>query len=189
MKEARRPSTLFLPKPVALVTSAAGGKDNVMTASWVNVACMEPPMLCVAVRSSRFTHELIGKSGRFTVNVPGEELLEAAELCGNVSGSEEDKFRLAGLTRQAASRVEAPLIAECPLSIECEVRHSLELGSHTLFVGEVMVVWVDSRITDDAGHLLVERMRPFVLNYREYWGMGERLGTYGSGAPPFKVIP
>jgi len=189
LKDKRRPSTLFFPKPVALVTAAAGGRDNVMTAAWVNVACMDPPMLCVSVRSSRFTHGLIQQSGQFVVNMPGEELLEAVELCGNVSGRDGDKFQLAGLTRQKALKVEAPLVAECPLSIECEVRHSLELGSHTLFIGEVMVVWLDDRHTDEAGHPLVERMRPFVLNYREYWGMGERLGTFGSGAPPFRVIP
>lgn len=189
VKEPRRPSTLFLPKPVALVTAAAGERENVMTAAWVNVACMEPPMLCVAVRHSRFTHGLIRDSGQFVVNMPGEELLEAVELCGNVSGRDEDKFQLAGLTRQKALRVGAPLVAECPLSIECEVRHSPELGSHTLFIGEVVSVWLDDRVTDEAGHLLVERMRPFVLNYREYWGMGERLGTFGSGAPPFRVIP
>lgn len=190
MKELRRPSTLFLPKPVALVgTAGPGGTDNLMTAAWVNVACMEPPMLSVAVRRSRYTYSLIEEAGEFTVNLPGESLLEAVEICGNVSGREGDKFARAGLTREQAARVSAPLVAECPVNIECAVREKLELGSHVLFVGEVLVVHVDSGVTDEAGHLEVERMRPFVLNYREYWGMGERIGRFGSGAPPFKLLP
>ena len=189
MKDIRRPSTLFLPKPVALVTAAADGRDNVMTAAWVNAACMDPPMLAVSVRSSRFTHGLIERGGQFAVNLPGEELLEAAELCGSLSGRDCDKFERAGLTREAASRIGAPLVAECPLSIECEVRQALRLGSHTLFIGEVLAVRVDGRITDDAGNIEVESMRPFVLNHREYWSMGRPIGTYGSGAPPFKIIP
>lgn len=193
MKELRRPSTLFLPKPVALIgaVGAVDGavRDNLMTAAWVNAACMEPPMLSVAVHRSRFTHGLIESSGEFTVNLPGEGLLPAVEACGSVSGREGDKFETAGLTREAASRVGAPLVAECPVNMECVVRERLELGSHTLFVGEVLAVHVDDSVTGDAGHLEVERMRPFVLNYREYWGMGERIGRYGSGAPPFKLLP
>lgn len=193
MKRIRRPSTLFLPKPVALIGTArvAGGalEDNLMTAAWVNVACMEPPMLSVAVHRSRYTHSLIEEGGEFTVNLPGEGLLEAVEVCGNVSGREGDKFARANLTREAATRVRAPLVAECPVNMECAVREKLALGSHTLFVGEVLAVHVDDSITNGAGHLEIERMRPFVLNYREYWGMGERIGSYGSGAPPFKLLP
>ena len=190
MKELRKPSTLFLPKPLALIsTSTPDGGDNLMTAAWVNVACMEPPMLAVAVRQSRYTFECIGQSGEFVVNLPGEDLLAAVELCGNVSGREGDKFARAGLKREPASRVSAPLVAECPVNIECALRERLELGSHTLFVGEVLAVHVDDSITDEAGHLEVERMRPFVLNDREYWGMGACLGRFGSGAPPFKIIP
>ncbi len=189
MKVSMRPSTLFLPKPVALITSAAGGRDNVMAAAWVNAACMEPPMLSVSVRSSRFTHELIGRSEQFAVNLPGEELLAAVEVCGSVSGRDCDKFERAGIGREAASRIEAPLVAECFLNAECRVAEALELGSHTLFVGEVLALRLDRRVAEDGGYLKADRARPFVLNHREYWSMGERIGTFGSGAPPFRIIP
>ena len=193
MKELRRPSTLFLPKPVALIGSArlldGRVEDNLMTAAWVNAACMDPPMLSVAVHRSRYTHTLIEEGGEFTVNLPGEELLAAVEACGSFSGREGDKFARAGLAREAAARVSAPLVAECPVNVECVVRRELALGSHTLFVGEVLAVHVDGSVSDGAGHLKAERIRPFVLNHREYWGMGERIGSYGSGAPPFKLLP
>jgi flavin reductase (DIM6/NTAB) family NADH-FMN oxidoreductase RutF len=190
MKEVRKPSTLFLPKPVALITSGlGGGKDNVMTAAWVNVVCMDPPMIAVAVRHSRYTHRTILESRQFVVKIPGEELLPAVDLCGMVSGWKGDKFELAGLHREPGSITEAPLVAECPINIECEVNNAIELGSHTLFVGEVLAVHVDRDVLNEKGDVDVRRMRPFVLNQREYWNMGDRIGEYGFTASSVKVIP
>ncbi len=189
MKEVKSPSTLFLPKPVALVSTAHGGRDNVMAAAWVNVVCMEPPQVGVAVRESRFTHGLLQASGEFVVNIPSQNLWRTVDLCGVVSGRDQDKFALAGLTRERPSEVGAPLVAECPLNIECRVTASLPLGSHTLFVGLVLAVHLEEECLGEKGRILVEEFRPYVLNQREYWSMGGRLGSYGETAAELEVIP
>ncbi len=189
MKEVRKPSTLFLPKPVALISAAFKEEDNIMTAAWVNVVCMDPPMLAVAVRHSRHTHHIIENSGEFVVNIPGESLLRATDYCGMVSGKKVDKFTQAQLSRERGIKTNAPLVAECPLNIECEVKRAETLGSHTLFIGEVLAVHVDEDILDEKGNIDVKRFRPFVLNQREYWNMGERIGDYGFTASDVTVIP
>ena len=189
MKTRRNPSTLFLPKPVALISSAHAGRVNVMTAAWVNVVCMEPPQVAVAVRESRLTHEIIQASGEFVVNVPSHDLWRAVDICGMVSGRDQDKFALAGLTRERAAEVAAPMVAECPLSIECRVSASLPLGSHTLFVGMVLAVHLEEDCMGEKGSIKVESFRPYVLNHREYWSMGRRLGSFGETAAELEVIP
>jgi flavin reductase (DIM6/NTAB) family NADH-FMN oxidoreductase RutF len=189
VKELKGPSTLFLPKPVVLLSAAHDGRDNLMTVSWVSVACMEPPQLAVAVRESRFTFDLIQASGEFVVNIPSEDLFNAVDLCGVVSGRDQDKFALAGLTREGASEVRAPLVAECPLNIECRVSASLPLGTHTLFVGLVLAVHLERRYVGEKDRILVEEFQPYVLNQREYWSMGRRLGRYGETAAELEVIP
>ncbi|MBN2027290.1 MAG: flavin reductase family protein [Actinobacteria bacterium] len=189
MKEVRSPSTLFLPKPVALVSTAHDGRDNVMTAAWVSVVCMEPPQVAVAIRESRFSFELLQASGEFVVNLPSQDLWRAVDLCGVVSGRDQDKFALAGLTRERPSEVGAPLVAECPLNIECRVSALLPLGSHTLFVGLVLAVHLERDCLGEEGRILVDEFRPYVLNQREYWSMGKKLGRYGSTAAELEVIP
>ena len=189
MKEVRKPSTMFVPKPVSLISTSYEGKDNVMTAAWVNVVCMEPPQVAVAVRESRYTFELLQASGEFVVNLPSRDIWRAVDLCGMVSGREKDKFSLAGLTREQASEVSAPLVAECPLNIECRVSASLPLGSHTLFVGLVLAVHLDEGCLGEKGKVLVEEFQPYVLNQREYWAMGDKLGSYGETADELEVIP
>ncbi|MDY6796334.1 MAG: flavin reductase family protein [Actinomycetota bacterium] len=189
MKEVKGPSTLFLPKPVTLISTACGGRDNVMTAAWVNIACMDPPQLAVAVRSSRYTYELMQESGEFVVNVPAAEMWKAVDFCGVNSGRDGDKFSRTGLSRERASEVEAPLVAECPLNVECRVTAILPLGSHTLFVGLILAVHIEGECLGEKGRILVERFRPYALNQREYWSMGEKLGDYGETAAELKVIP
>ena len=189
MKVVKKPSTLFLPKPVVLVSTAHAGRDNVMTVAWVNVVCMEPPQVAVAMHESRFTFELLQASGEFVVNIPSQDLWRAVDLCGVVSGRDQDKFALAGLTRETASELQAPLVAECPLNIECRVSASLPLGSHTLFVGLVLAVHLEGDYLGEKGDLIVEEFRPYVLNQREYWSMGKRLGFYCDTAVELEVIP
>lgn len=188
-KTVKGPSTLFLPKPVVLVTSAHQGRDNLMTAAWVNMVCMEPPQSMVAVRENRFTFELIQASGEFAINVPSRDIWRAVDLCGMVTGRDRDKFALCGLSRQRAAKISAPLVAECPLNLECRVSASLPLGSHTLFVGLVIAVHVDEERLSEEGDIDVARFAPFVLNQREYWSMGERLGGYGETCVELEVVP
>ena len=178
-KTRKKPSTYLYPVPVVLVTSGIE-KPNIITLAWVGTVCSDPPMVGIAVRQQRHSHRLIEESGEFVVNIPGEELLEATDRCGNVSGREVDKFAATGLTPEPASEVKTPLIAECHVNMECKVRQKLELGAHDLFLGEVVAVHVDEGVLDEAGRRVdYGKARPFVLTFAEYRGLGEALATYG----------
>ncbi len=183
-RKALRPSTALYPEPAVLVSSAAEidgqRRDNVLTIAWSGVCSSEPPMVSVAIRKSRFSHRLISASGEFVVNVPPASLVGAVDLCGNVRGETEDKFALAGLTRAPATAVGAPLVAECPIAMECRVRHVYEAGSHDVFIGEVVALTVSESALDAEGRIDVARVDPLCYGGGDYWRLAaETLGVYG----------
>jgi len=178
-KTRKRPSTYLYPVPVVLVTCGAE-RPNIITLAWVGTVCSDPPMVGIAVRPARHSHQLIEKTGEFVINIPGEELLEATDYCGHVSGSEVDKFSATGLTPEKAAEVSTPLIAECYVNMECKVRQKLELGAHDLFLGEVVAVHVDEAVLDEQGKRIdYGKARPFTLAFAEYRGLSDRLAKYG----------
>ncbi|MBI4283554.1 MAG: flavin reductase family protein [Chloroflexi bacterium] len=179
-KELRRPTTALYPVPVVLVTCADDNqRPNIITLAWVGVVCSDPPQIGVAVRPSRYSHALMEKSGQFVINIPGEDLVHAADLCGTISGRDTDKFAEAGLTPEPAAKVSPPLIAECPVNMECLVRQKLSLGSHDLFIGEVVAVHVDRAILSEGGRIDYGRARPLIYNNGEYRGLGNILERHG----------
>jgi flavin reductase (DIM6/NTAB) family NADH-FMN oxidoreductase RutF len=168
------------PCPVALVTcSDKEGRDNIITLAWVGVFCSDPPKIGIGVRHTRYSAELINASGEFVINVPDDSLLEASDYCGNVSGRDVDKFNKTGLTREPAAKVKAPLIKECPLNLECVVREQLDLGSHRLYVGEVVETHVDQRILGKEGNIDIGKASPIVYNLGEYWTRGKKKESSG----------
>ncbi|HUW96229.1 MAG TPA: flavin reductase family protein [Anaerolineae bacterium] len=178
-KTKKKPSTYLYPVPVVLVTCGIE-KPNIITLAWVGTVSSDPPMVGIAVRRERHSHRLIEESGEFVVNIPGEELLEATDRCGQVSGRDTDKFAATGLTPEPASAVKAPLIAECHVNMECKVRQQLELGAHDLFLGEVVAVHVNEDVLDEQGKRIdYSKARPFVLTLAEYRGLSEPLAKYG----------
>jgi flavin reductase (DIM6/NTAB) family NADH-FMN oxidoreductase RutF len=178
-KVTKKPSTYLYPVPVVLVTCGAE-KPNIITLAWVSTVCSDPPMMSIAVRPSRFSHQLIEETGEFVVNIPGEERLEVTDHCGQVSGREVDKFTEFGLTPQPAAEVKAPLIAECHVNMECKVVQKLELGAHDLFLGEIVAVHVNEEVLDEKGRRVdYDKAKPFVLTSAEYRGLTQPLATYG----------
>ena len=184
-KKVLRPGPSLYPLPVVLV-SCAGEVDgvprrNVLTLAWAGITCGEPPMVSVAVRPTRFSHGLIVSSGEFVVNVPSVAMCRAVDLCGNLSGRDGDKFALAGLTAAPASQVGAPLVAECPISLECRVRHTFSGGSHDLFIGEIVAVQADEAVLDANGKIDIVKVDPLCYGGGFYWPLelGRRLGDYG----------
>ena len=154
MKKALSPRPWFFPRPVLLVsTRDASGRENIATVSWAGVACTTPPMVTVSLRQSRLSHAAVLATKEFVVNIPTSKLREAVELCGTSSGREIDKFQATGLGRLPATLVKAPLIAECPINLECKVRHRLSLGSHDLFVAEIVKTHVQHAMLTDQGEL------------------------------------
>lgn len=169
----------LFPTPAVMVSCQNGqGKPNIVTLAWAGVACSEPPMLSIAIRPSRLSHEIISRSGEFVVNIPGARQLRATDICGTVSGRDVDKFAAANLTPVAANKVKAPLIEECPVNLECIVRHKLSLGSHDLFIGEVVAVHVSSEYLDAKGGWDFGKMQPFAYCPSTYWSLGQQIGVH-----------
>jgi flavin reductase (DIM6/NTAB) family NADH-FMN oxidoreductase RutF len=179
------PTTPLLPLPVALVACRdADGRNNIITIAWTGVVCSDPPMLSISVRPGRFSHELLEANGDFVVNLPSAGMMHSADVCGTLSGRAEDKFARLGWTALDASEVNAPLIKECPMAIECRTKKKLGLGTHDMYVAEVLAVQVHDELLDANGRLRLDALEPlaFCPNVRglgEYWSLKEAVGHYG----------
>lgn len=174
-----KPDTLLAPAPPALVTSGDGERSNVFTAAWTGIVCSEPPMTYVSIRRERFSHGIISETREFVINLPCEAITRATDLCGVRSGRDGDKFALAGLTREPSHLVAAPTIAECPVSLECRVREIIPLGSHDMFLADIVSVGVDPRFVDEKGALHMEKCGLLAYAHGAYFGLGKQLGTFG----------
>jgi flavin reductase (DIM6/NTAB) family NADH-FMN oxidoreductase RutF len=180
-KVIKKPFRALYPIPVVLVTCLdKAGQPNVMTVSWVGTVASTPPCLAIGVRPYRYSHAAIEEQGEFVVNIPNQKLLSAVDYCGRVSRHRtSDKFAEAGLTPVPASQVASPLIAECPINIECQVIHSLELDSHTLFVGQILAVHVEEELLDERGFIDYSRAQAVAYLGNEYWSLGQPLSSAG----------
>jgi len=179
MKVERGPSTALYPLPIFLVTVGVADEANMITIAWGGTVNQTPPMVAVAVRESRHSHELLCRRREFVVNVPRADQAGLVDLAGVESGRDIDKFAKYGLTRASAAKVAVPLIEECPVNIECAVRHQLDLGSHDLFIGEVLAVHWDEDLLDEDGTPDVARLQAYAYVQGEYRAIGERIGRPG----------
>ena len=171
--------TLLAPVPPALVSCGSMEKPNVLTVAWTGIVCSDPPKTYVSVRSSRYSYELIRDSGEFVINLPTEALARATDYCGVHSGRNKDKFAEMGLTAQACSVVSAPQIAQSPISLECRVTDQIPLGSHDMFLADIVVVNVAEELLDKEGKLHLERMKPIAYAHGDYYALGKQLGSFG----------
>lgn len=180
MKIQKNPNTALFPCPVVLVTCIdSNGKANVITLAWAGTVCSEPPMVGLGVRPTRYSHKLIRTSKEFVVNIPSTKILKETDYCGITSGKEIDKFSKTKLTQQQAKRVKAPLITECPVNMECLLKDIIQLGTHDLFIGEIVLVHINKEIMDNKGNIDFAKADPFVYNQGEYWNLYKKLGIYG----------
>jgi flavin reductase (DIM6/NTAB) family NADH-FMN oxidoreductase RutF len=180
MKIERRPGTDLVPSPVVLVTAGEGAAANIITIGWVGVVCSTPPMIGVAVRPSRHTYPLLCAAREFVVNVPRAADVAKVDAAGVLSADEVDKFTELGFTAVPASKVGAPLIAECPINMECVVRHQLAPGTHELFIGEIVASHFDEDVLDGSGNFQPSSAVGLALHGFEYWSLGQKLGGYGA---------
>ncbi|MBN2185611.1 MAG: flavin reductase family protein [Candidatus Krumholzibacteriota bacterium] len=170
---------ILAPVPVVLVACAHEKLGyNLLTIAWCGVDCSSPEMIHVSIRPGRHSYRMIKESGCFTVNVPTVELTRQVDLCGVISGKDGDKFERAGLTAIPASKVEAPLVAECPVNIECELREVLELGVHHMFIGEVVAKQASADLVTD-GKLDLTDLPLIVYVNGEYRVLGDVVGRSG----------
>jgi flavin reductase (DIM6/NTAB) family NADH-FMN oxidoreductase RutF len=170
------------PTPAGLIASVAGdGTPNIITLGEVfNISIGDPVVVGLAIVPTRYSYELIKQSREFTVNIPTADMVELVDRCGCVSGRKVgNKFAHVGLTPLPATRVKAPLIAECPVNLECELLDIIPGGDHDLLRGRVVAEHVDESCVDKAGNILVEKLNPLCYNLGQYWSTGKYLGHHG----------
>lgn len=179
-KQTWKAGNMLYPLPVVMVSAADGeGNDDIITVAWVGTVCTNPPMVSISVRPERYSYHMIRESGEFVINLSTEKLAKIVDYCGVRSGRDVDKFKETGLTREKAEFVKAPMIQESPVSIECKVNQVLELGSHHMFVADVLAVHVDEQYMDENQKFHLEASNPLIYSHGEYSGIGEKVGTFG----------
>lgn len=170
---------LLAPVPPALITTGTLEKPNVCTVAWCGTLNTKPPKTYISLRPSRFSYELVRQSGEFVINLPTAALVRGIDRAGVKSGRDEDKFATCHFTPEAASCVAPPLVAECPLSLECRVEQTIELGSHTMFLAGIVAVNADERLIDEKGRLHLAKAGLAAYAHGEYFELGKKIGSFG----------
>lgn len=179
-KVSLKPAVALFPVPVVLVTTGDyAGRSNIVTLAWAGTVCSQPPMVGISIRPGRYSAELLKANGEFVVNLPGERLLWAVDRCGTISGRDVNKWHESTLTPIPAEKVKPPLIAQCPVCMECVVRQVVSLGSHDLYLGEIVALHADQEVLDDDGRIDPQRLAPVAYVEAQYWGLRERLEKHG----------
>ena len=179
-KQTWKAGNMLYPLPAVMVSVAdKEGNHNIITIAWAGTICTNPPMISISVRPERYSYHMIEETGDFVVNLTTEELAYATDYCGVKSGREVDKFKELHLTAEKADHVQAPLIKECPVNIECKVVKKEELGSHHMVLAEVKAVHVDEAFMDEKNRFALEKTNPIVYVHGEYYSLGNLLGTFG----------
>ena len=179
-KQSWKPGNMLYPLPVVMVSvSDKDGKDNIITVAWAGTICTNPPMVSISIRPERYSYHMIRETGEFVINLTTEELAFATDYCGVKSGRDVDKFKETKLTREKADKVRAPMIGEAPVNIECRGCKVEELGSHHMFLAEVVAVHADEAYMDEKNRFDLNRAKPIVYSHGEYLGTGRKLGSFG----------
>lgn len=188
MKQSLGARSLLFPAPVLMIGTYDGaGKPNLMNAAWGGICCSDPPCVTVSLRKARHSYESIVERGAFTVGIADEAHMAQADYVGIASGRDADKFAVAGLTPVRSGVVDAPYAEEFPLVLECRLRHTLEIGIHTQFIGEIVDVKADREVLAEDGLPDIVRIRPLVYDtaHKGYHGVGPLLGkAFSVGKKP-----
>ena len=181
MKQSWKPGTMIYPLPAVLISCGENEQEyNLFTVAWTGTVCTNPPMCYISVRPERHSYEIIKRTGEFVINLTTASLARATDWCGVRAGRDYDKFAEMGLTAEAAAVVKAPIVAESPVSIECRVKQIVPLGSHDMFIADVVNVLVDEEyINPETGKLELERADMIAYSHGEYFRLGKAIGHFG----------
>jgi flavin reductase (DIM6/NTAB) family NADH-FMN oxidoreductase RutF len=175
-----KPGNMLYPLPAVLVSVAdRNGAQNLFTVAWTGTICSDPPMVSISVRPERYSYHMIEETGEFVINLTTENLAYATDYCGVKSGRDVDKWKEMKLTKIDGEHVKAAMIEESPVNIECRVTQKLELGSHHMFIAEVLAVHVDEKYLDESGRFHLNDSKPLVYSHGRYHSLGKELGTFG----------
>ena len=175
-----KPGNFIYPVPAVMVSlKDKSGKTNILTVAWTGTVCSDPPMAYISVRKNRGSYPMLAESGEFVINLPDEKLVKALDYCGVRSVTKVDKWKDMGLHEGKATVVSAPTIEEAPVSIECKVTKVLPLGTHDMFLAEVVAVQVDDRYIDEKDAFHMDRVGLVAYSHGDYMSLGEKLGSFG----------
>ena len=175
-----KPGNMVYPLPAVMVSCAdKAGNSNIITVAWTGTVCTNPPMAYISVRPERHSYQMIRETGEFVINLTTTELAFATDFCGVRSGRDVDKFSEMKLTKEQGSVVAAPMIAESPVNIECKVREVQELGSHHMFLADVVAVHVDDQYMDEKQKFELGMAGLLAYSHGEYYNLGKQVGTFG----------
>ncbi len=179
-KQSWKPGNMLYPLPVVMVScNRENEKPNIITVAWAGTVCSSPAMVSISVRPERYSHDIIKETGEFVINLVTRDLVYATDYCGVKSGRDADKFKEMNLTPLPSSVINAVGIAESPVNLECRVTECRHLGSHDMFIAEVVNVTVDDRYMDESGRFNLNTAEPVAYSHGEYYSLGEKLGTFG----------
>ncbi|GAA0077678.1 flavin reductase family protein [Clostridium sp. CTA-5] len=174
-------SAILNPVPVVLITSKnKQGETNVFTVGWTGTASTRPPMLYISIRPERLSYEYIKESMEFVVNLPSSDLVKAVDYCGVRSGKKNNKIEEMNFTLKDSDKISTPYIDECPINIECKVTNIVPLGSHDMFIAEVLCSHIDSNLLDENGKIHFENANLISYCHGEYFPLSKKpIGSFG----------
>lgn len=172
-------SALLAPVPAALVTCGTIEKPNVLTIGWTGIVCTRPAMTYISVRPERYSHDIIAETGEFAINLTTSSMCRETDYCGVKSGKNTDKFADCGFHLVSAEKISVPIIEECPVALECRVTEKKLLGSHTMFLAEIVGIDVDDKFIDSKGKLNLQQCGLAAYAHGEYFALGRKLGDFG----------
>ena len=174
-----KPGTFLYPIPAVMVSCGTMEKSNIITVAWTGILNTNPAMCYISVRPERYSHDIIKENGEFVINLTTEKLARATDWCGVISGRNRDKFKEMKLTKEKGNFVKAPLIKESPVSVECRVKEIIPLGSHDMFVAEVLSIDADEKYIDEKGAFDISKCNLMAYANGGYYPLGKKIGKFG----------
>ena len=174
-----KPGTFLYPIPVVMVTSGTMEKSNIITVAWTGIINTNPAMCYISVRPERYSYNLIKESGEFVINLTNEKLVYATDWCGVKSGNDVDKFKEMKLSKEKAKHVKCPIIKESPVAIECKVKEIKELGSHHMFIAQVLSIDADDKYIDEKGAFNISKCDLIAYSNGGYYSLNKKIGKFG----------
>lgn len=188
-KQTWKGGALLAPLPAVLVTCGDMENSNIITVAWTGIVNTIPPKTYISLRKSRHSYGLIEESGEFVINLTTADMVKKVDYCGIYTGKKVDKFKKCNFTKEGAKEVSAPIIAECPLSLECRVYEKHELGTHVLLLADILATDVDEKLIDKNGKLDLGKANLMAFAHGEYFALGKKLSGFGDSAKKKKKPP
>ena len=188
-KQTWKGGALLAPLPAVLVTSGDMENSNILTIAWTGIINTIPPKTYISVRKTRHSYEMIDKSGEFVINLTTADMAKKVDYCGIYTGKKVDKFKKCNFTKEEAKEVSAPVIGECPLALECKVCEKVELGTHDMFIADIVATDVEESLLDKNGKLDLGKANLMAFAHGEYYALGKKLSGFGDSAKKKKKAP